>query len=104
MKILGASGQKIRRRTNVRRKANPKRTRVAKCVRSLKREIRAGRKKPVRSVHAVCTAATGQRYSSRRRVKAKPGAAKRRPNPLPFNVSYARALADRARRAVRVYQ
>ena len=120
MKILGAAGQKIKRRTNVRRKANPKATRVARCVRHLTRDIKAGRKRPVRSVHAVCTAATGQRY--RRRAKAKPGAAKRRTNPLPFNVSfktgpaiaqfrslpraaqYARALADRSRRAVRVYQ
>jgi hypothetical protein len=123
VKILGARGQKIKRRTNVRRKANPKRTRVARCVRDLKADIRAGRKKPVRSVHAVCQAATKQSYATGRRVNAKGRGAKgRRANPLPFHVGfktgapianfrslpraaqYARALANKAGRSVRVYR
>lgn len=121
MKILGAAGQKIRRRTNVRRR-NPKRTRVARCVQDLKRDIRAGRKKPVRSVYGVCSKATRQSYATGRKTNARKREVVRRTNPLPFSVSfkegpaiaqfrslpratqYARALANRTRRAVRVYQ
>lgn len=121
VKILGARGQKIRRRTNVRR-GNPKRTRVAKCVRQLKRAIRTGRKKPVRSVYGVCSKATRQSYATGRKTNARKRKSARRSNPLAFSVSfregpaiaqfrslpratqYARALANRTRRAVRVYQ
>jgi hypothetical protein len=108
MKVLGASGQRI-----VRRK-NPKRTRVSRCVKKVKR--RGGVRSPV----AVCQKATRQSYRTGRRLKRHPPNV-RRANPLHFHVAfksgppiaifrsmpratqYAQALADRSGRAVRVY-
>jgi hypothetical protein len=117
VKVLGASGQRIRKAAH---RTNPKRTRVARCVRKLKSDIARGRKRPVRSVYAVCTKATGQSYATGRRTNAAKRVGRRRnPAALPVRVSmggaviaqfrslprakqYAQALANKARRQVRV--
>jgi hypothetical protein len=127
VKVIGAHGQKIRRRrTNVRRKrkSNPKTTRVARCVRKVVRANAARRragKKTVRSPVAVCQTSTGQSYATGRRIARSKRASKAlRANPLPIRVAfkdgppvalfrslprarqYAQALADHSGRQVRV--
>lgn len=127
MKVIGSHGQKIRRRTQRRgkRKANPKGTRVARCVADVKRSNTARRrvgKQTARSPIAVCQKSTRQSYATGRRLNAKRRGSKgaRASNPLPVRVSfkegppfaifrslprarqYAQALADHTGRQVRV--
>ncbi len=93
-------------------KLNPKRTRVAKCVRKVKR------RRGVRSAVAVCQKATRQNYRTGRTIRKKPARA-RNPSPYRYLVSmggtklarfltlggakqYGQALANQYGRQVRV--
>ena len=102
MKLIAAKGMRL---------VNPKRTRVAKCVRKVKR------RKGVRSAYAVCQSATGQSYRTGRKLKTK--ARRRNPSPYKYLVSqggthlarfltfghakqYAQALANKTGHQVRL--
>jgi hypothetical protein len=99
MKLIAVKGTRL---------VNPKRTRVAKCVRKLK-----GRK-GVKNAYALCQKSTGQSYRTGRKLKRK-----RNPSPYKYLVSlggthlarfltlghakqYAQALADQTGHQVRL--
>jgi hypothetical protein len=100
VKLIAAKGMRL---------VNPKRTRVAKCVRKVKR------RKGVRNAYGLCQKSTGQSYRTGRALKKR----KKNPSPYKYLVStggthlarfltlghakqYAQALANATGRQVRL--